>query len=63
MLLGCGGVGICRLEHEKVAKEKAIFEVFHPHNQTVTNLEFSPFDDGLLATAATDGLVSVIVEH
>lgn len=34
------------------------YPLLHAHSDLVTDLDFSPFDDGLLATGSQDSLVN-----
>jgi len=43
-----------------VGRKPKNYPLLHAHSDLVTDLDFSPFDDGLLATVSQDYLVSTI---
>lgn len=37
------------------------YPLLHAHSELITDLDFSPFDDGLLATGSQDSLVTTLL--
>ncbi|XP_039959765.1 coronin-7 isoform X3 [Bactrocera tryoni] len=53
------GSSVAVLPLDDCGRKSKIMPLLHGHTDTVTDLEFSPFHDGLLATASQDCLVKI----
>lgn len=53
------GSSIAVLQIDDCGRKSKTMPLVHAHTDTVTDLDFSPFHDGLLATASQDGLVKI----
>jgi len=53
------GSSLAVLPIEDFGRKSKTMPLLHAHTDTVTDLEFSPFHDGLLATASQDNLVKI----
>lgn len=53
------GSSIAVLPIDDCGRKSKTMPLLHAHSDTVTDLHFSPFHDGLLATASQDGLVKI----
>ncbi|CAM1316049.1 CORO7 (predicted) [Pycnogonum litorale] len=55
---GGGSLGILPL-NDHGRKHKGTLPLIHAHSDTITDFEFSPFDDGLLATGSSDTTIKL----
>jgi coronin-7 len=53
------GSSLAVLPIDDCGRKSKTMPLLHAHTDTVTDLAFSPFDDGLLATGSQDGLVKL----
>jgi coronin-7 len=53
------GSSLCVLPIDDCGRKSKTMPLLHAHTDTITDLAFSSFDDGLLATGSQDGLVKL----
>lgn len=54
------GSSLAVLPLEDCGRKSKTMPLLHAHADTVTDMDFSPFHDGLLATGSQDCLVSIL---
>lgn len=59
----CVGSSLAVLPIDDCGRKSKTMPLLHAHTDTVTDMDFSPFHDGLLATGSQDCLVSFIISY
>lgn len=54
------GSSMAVLPLDDCGRKSKIMPLLHAHSDTITDMEFSPFHDGLLLTGSQDSFVSII---